>query len=111
MALTRALVRADSRNPSLVTGAPGEAPAARVLADVLRAWGIATEVRDAAPGRPNVVARSGAGEGATLMLNGHLDVVGIEGMRHAPFGGEEREGRIHGRGAQRPTLLRIGHPL
>ena len=33
------------------------------------------------------------------MLNGHLDVVGIEGMTHAAFGGEERDGRLYGRGA------------
>ncbi len=99
VALTRALVRADSRNPSLLGGAPGEREAARVLAEVLRAWGLRVEVREAAPGRPNVVARAGRGTGATLMLNGHLDVVGTDGMRHAPFAAEEREGRIYGRGA------------
>jgi len=35
VALTRELVRVDSRNPTLVAGAPGEARAARVLAGVL----------------------------------------------------------------------------
>ena len=33
------------------------------------------------------------------MFNGHLDVVGVEGMTHAPFDGEERDGRLYGRGA------------
>jgi acetylornithine deacetylase len=99
VALTRALVRADSRNPSLGSGGPGEGEAARVLADALARWGFAVEMHEVLPGRPNVVARAGAGRGRTLMLNGHLDVVGVEGMAHAPFGAEEREGRLYGRGA------------
>ena len=97
--LTRALVRADSRNPSLVTGGPGEGDAARLLAGVLDAWGFRVEMHDVAPGRPNVVARIGTPGTRTLMFNGHLDVVGVAGMRHAPFDADERDGRIYGRGA------------
>ncbi len=97
--LTRTLVRVDSRNPSLVPGAPGEGPVARALAEVLRAWGFAVEVLDAAPNRPNVVARVGPAGGPTLMFNGHLDVVGTEGMTHAPFAAEERDGSLWGRGS------------
>lgn len=99
--LARALVRIDSRNPSLVPGAPGEYEAARALSSVLQAWGFRVEMHDAAPGRPNVVARIGRGEpGArTLMFNGHLDVVGTDGMSHAPFFAEERHGCIYGRGS------------
>jgi acetylornithine deacetylase len=33
------------------------------------------------------------------MLNGHLDVVGVEGMVHQPFSAELRGGRIYGRGS------------
>ncbi len=101
VALARALVRVDSRNPDMIPGAPGEGPCAAVLAAVLRDWGFAVDVYDAAPGRPNVIARLGRAEpGApVLMLNGHLDVVGTEGMAHAPFDGEERDGRLYGRGA------------
>src|SRR5919199_868273 len=96
VALTRELVRVDSRNPDLVAGGPGERACALALADVLRAWGFAVEVVDAAPGRPNVVARIGdaRGGGRSLMLNGHLDIVGVEGMIHAPFDAEERDGRL-----------------
>jgi acetylornithine deacetylase len=97
--LARALVGIDSRNPSLVPGGPGEAEAARVLAGVLDAWGFRVEVHDAAPHRPNVVARLGAPGGRTLMFNGHLDVVGVEGMRHAAFAADERDGRLYGRGS------------
>ena len=102
-ALARALVRIDSRNPSLVAGAPGEHACAVALRAVLDAWGFRTELQDAAPGRPNLVARiGGGGAGASsrsLMFNGHLDVVGIEGMVHPGFAGEQRDGRLYGRGA------------
>lgn len=99
VALTRALVRIDSRNPSLAADGPGEEAAARYLADVLRAWGFRVEMRDAAPGRPNVVARIGTPGGRTLMFNGHLDVVGVEGMAHEPFAAESVEGKLYGRGS------------
>ena len=97
--LARALVRLDSRNPSLVPGGPGEGEAARLLAGVLEAWGLRVELFDATPGRPNVIARAGTPGGRALMFNGHLDVVGVDGMRHAPFDANEREGRLYGRGA------------
>ena len=98
--LLRELVRVDSRNPSLVPGAPGEEPIARRLGSILKAWGFDVELLDAAAGRPNVVARvRGSGGGRSLMFNGHLDVVGVEGMTHAPFDATEMNGRIYGRGA------------
>jgi acetylornithine deacetylase len=34
------------------------------------------------------------------MLNAHMDTVGVEGMTIDPFGGELRDGRVYGRGAQ-----------
>lgn len=99
-ALARALVRIDSRNPSLVPGGVGEALCVARLHEVLDAWGFRVDVHDAAPGRPNLIARIGdARSGRTLMLSGHVDVVGTEGMTHAPFDGVERDGQLHGRGA------------
>jgi acetylornithine deacetylase len=99
VALTRALVAVDSQNPSLVPGAAGEAAVARVLAGVLRDWGFAVDIQEVAPGRPNVVARIGKPGGRSLMFNGHLDVVGVAGMAHAPFDPVERDGHIYGRGS------------
>ena len=99
-ALARTLVRIDSRNPSLAPDGPGESACVALLREVLDAWSFRTEVHDAAPGRPNLVARIGeARRGRTLMLSGHVDVVGVEGMTHAPFDGEERDGRLYARGA------------
>jgi acetylornithine deacetylase len=98
--LTRLLVSIDSRNPSLVPGAPGERACAESLRDVLSAWGFRTALEDAAPGRPNVIARIGDGSnGRSLMFNGHLDVVGTENMLHAAFVAEERDGMLFGRGS------------
>lgn len=99
VALARALIQIDSRNPTLVPGAPGETEVAATLASVLDDWGFRVEIVDAAPGRPNVVARLGPADAPALMLNGHLDVVGIEGMIHEPFTAELRSGRVYGRGS------------
>lgn len=101
VALTSALVRSDSRNPSLIPGAPGEHDSAALLASVLRDWGFAVQVVEAGEGRPNVVARIGpsGGSGRSLMLNGHLDIVGVEGMTHAPFDARIEGGRLYGRGS------------
>lgn len=99
VALARALIRIDSRNPTLVPDAPGEGEVARTLASILDEWGFSVQLTDAAPGRPNVVARIGPSDAPALMLNGHLDVVGVEGMVHEPFAAEMRSGRIYGRGS------------
>jgi len=99
VALARALVQIDSRNPTLVPRAPGEGECARALASVLDAWGFSVELTDSPPGRPNVIARLGPSDTPALMLNGHLDVVGVEGMIHEPFSAEVRDNRIYGRGS------------
>ena len=97
--LTAALVAIDSVNPSLVPGGAGEAEIARYVAAWLADAGLSVETHDAAPGRPNVVGTvRGTGGGASLMLNAHLDTVGVEGMAR-PFAPEVRDGRLHGRGA------------
>jgi acetylornithine deacetylase len=99
VALARELVRIDSRNPALAPNSPGERAAAHALGSALESWGFRVDVQEAAPGRPNIVGRAGRAAGRSLMLNGHLDVVGVEGMTHAPFAGVERDGRLYGRGA------------
>jgi acetylornithine deacetylase len=100
IALTRALVALDSRNPALVPGAPGERACAERLAEVLTAWGFRVDLLEALPGRPNLLARIGGGVGGrSLLLNGHLDTVGVDGMRHDPWEPAERDGRLYGRGS------------
>lgn len=99
VALTEALCARDSRNPSLVPDAPGEGACANFLAQVLEGWGFAVSVQEVAPGRPNVLARIGPVGVSPLVLNGHLDVVGVEGMTHAPFVPERRGGDLYARGS------------
>jgi len=93
------LVAIDSVNPSLEAGGAGE----RALAEFASTWlshaGLKTELADALPGRPNLIARlQGVRPGPTLMWNAHLDTVGVHGMRD-PFGGKIDNGRLFGRGA------------
>ena len=98
--LLRDLVAIDSVNPSLVPGARGEVDVARRLAEELRALGLAVEISEIAPNRPNVVAvLEGRQSGRSLMLCGHTDTVGVAGMSR-PFEPMVREGRLYGRGAQ-----------
>jgi acetylornithine deacetylase len=60
---------------------------------------MAVELMEAAPGRPNVVARVGPSEGRRLMFNGHLDVVDVQDMIHPPFQAQVDGGRLYGRGS------------
>ncbi len=99
VALTQALTRIDSRNPTLAPGAPGEGPIAIALADLLQSWGFRVELRESAAGRPNVVARLGPPDTRAIMFAGHLDTVGVEGMSHSPFSGEIDGDRLYGRGS------------
>ena len=93
------LVRIPSVNPDLVPDADGEAKIANYIADTLAGWGLEVQVREIAEGRLNVIATlEGAGTGRTLLFNGHMDTVGVEGMAE-PYSGEVRDGRLYGRGA------------
>src|SRR5688572_27003390 len=97
--LVAALVAIDSVNPDLVPGGAGEAEIAAFVAAWLREAGLEVHVDEAAPRRPSVVGvASGRGGGTSLMLNAHMDTVGVGGMTR-PFGPEVRDGRLYGRGA------------
>jgi acetylornithine deacetylase len=98
--LLKQLVATNSVNPSLVSGAAGEAVIARVLAEELRGIGLTVEIQEAAPDRPNVIGvLEGRSPGQSLMFCGHVDTVGVAGMTR-PFDPVEQNGRIYGRGAQ-----------
>jgi acetylornithine deacetylase len=98
--LLRDLVAANSVNPSLVPGAAGEAAAAVVAEAAMRRAGLDVVTQMVAPGRPNVIGvLEGRTRGPSVMLCGHLDTVGVEGMAD-PFVPREAGGRLFGRGAQ-----------
>ena len=93
------LVRINSINPVLVPGAPGEAEIAGYVAQWLGDAGLEILVDEPEPGRASVAARlPGTGGGRSLMLNAHMDTVGVDGMAE-PWSGAVREGKLFGRGA------------
>jgi acetylornithine deacetylase len=97
--LLERLVAIDSVNPTLVPGGAGEAALARFVAKWLEERGIAADYAELGPRRANVVARvRGTGGGRSLLLNAHLDTVGLGG---ADGGVQPRVdgSRLYGRGA------------
>jgi acetylornithine deacetylase len=98
-ALLAELVSIDSVNPALVPDGAGEAEIARFVARWAEDAGLAVEVVEPVPGRPSVVATArGRGGGRSLMLNAHLDTVGVAGMA-TPHEPRVEGGRLYGRGA------------
>ena len=96
--LVSALVSIDSVNPDLVPGGAGESEVAAFVADWMREAGLEVELDEAAPGRPSVVGIArGSGGGRSLMLNGHIDTVGTDGLE-SPLEPVVRDGRLYGRG-------------
>jgi len=91
------LIQADTTNP------PGnETAAAELLRDYLEANGLECELYARTQERANVVTRiRGTGDGPSLLLLGHTDVVLADPAEWSvpPFSGEVRDGEIWGRGA------------
>lgn len=97
--LLQKLVAIDSVNPNLVPGGAGEHEIAAFVASWCERADLAVDVEEAAPGRPSVVATArGTGGGRALLLNAHMDTVGVETMT-APFDVRLEDGRLYGRGS------------
>ena len=97
--LAAQLVAIESINPDVVAGGSGEFGVARFVAEWCERAGLETELTELAPGRANVVAVArGTGGGRSLMLNAHMDTVGVAGMDD-PFVPRLEDGRLYGRGA------------
>jgi len=98
--LAAQLVAIESINPDIVAGGSGEIALARFVAEWCERAGLETTLSELAPGRANVVAIArGSGGGRALMLNAHMDTVGVAGMTD-PFVPRLENGRLYGRGAQ-----------
>ena len=114
------LIRIDTRNPySGDRDAPGEIAGQAYLEPILRDLGARTRLFDCPPdiydrmdvigpanrdftGRPNLIGEwdfgARAGDGPRVIVNGHMDTVGAEGMEIEPFSAEIRDGAVWGRG-------------
>jgi acetylornithine deacetylase len=77
----------------------GEAAIAAWARDWLVAQGVSARLETVVPGRANVVAEVGSGDGRALVLCAHLDTVGVEGMTSPPFAPRVADGRLFGRGS------------
>jgi acetylornithine deacetylase len=97
--LAAQLVAIESINPDVVADGSGETKIARFVAEWCDRAGLETTLSEPAPGRPNVVAVArGSGGGRSLMLNAHMDTVGVAGMAD-PFTPRLEDGRLYGRGS------------
>ena len=99
--LCQELIRIDTSNYGNGDG-PGERKAAEYVAGLIDEVGIESTIIEGSPGRANVVARWGGGDGRPpLLLHGHLDVVPAEAAdwQVDPFAGEIKDGQVWGRGA------------
>jgi succinyl-diaminopimelate desuccinylase len=98
--LCRGLIALPSENPP-----GGETAVAELVADLLSAAGFDVGRFDAAPNRPNVVARLRRGQGRKLILQAHSDTKPAVPSGAAslwttdPFRPEERAGLLYGLGA------------
>jgi acetylornithine deacetylase len=101
VALLAELVSIDSVNPSLVPGAAGERAIIEHLLARLERSGFTALVAAPTdhPDRPSLLAwHAGSRPGPCLLLNGHVDTVGVSGMDD-PFVPRIEGDRLHGRGA------------
>ena len=93
------LVQINSVNPDLESGGGGEQEVGEYIIGLLNDMGIEAELDQLAPGRVNVTGIiRGKGDGPSLMLNAHMDTVGITGMEY-PFSAKIENGKLYGRGA------------
>jgi acetylornithine deacetylase len=98
--LTQDLIRIESTNPTLVRGGTGETSIAKFVQHWLEQHGFATHWLETTPNRPSVVGvYKGSGGGRSLMLNGHLDTVTLEGYDGDPLKPFIKEGKLYGRGS------------
>ncbi|OPZ56148.1 MAG: Acetylornithine deacetylase [bacterium ADurb.BinA028] len=101
VALLSDLVAIDSVNPGLVDDAAGESAIVAFLANRLRANGFTVTIINAEghANRPSLLAVGpGPADAPTVVLNGHLDTVGVSGMP-SPFTPRVEGHQLFGRGA------------
>lgn len=97
VAILTDLVAINSINTTL-SGGPGEKEIAAFISHHLSRLGFEAQVQKVSGERANVVALvRGKSSAPSLLLNGHIDTVGVEGMP-APFTLRQEGDRLYGRG-------------
>jgi acetylornithine deacetylase len=99
ISILQKLVQINSVNPALELGGAGEEEIGKFIFDELNQLGIHAVIDELAPGRVNVTGTiHGKGGGKSLVLNAHMDTVGVKGMVD-PFSAKIIDGKLYGRGA------------
>lgn len=98
--LLKNLVTIQSINPSIdKQNGTGEKEIAEYCVKWLTEHNIKAWIDEVEPGRTNVVAELGNGNGPTIVLCAHIDTVGVNGMTIPPFEPNIKEGKLFGRGS------------
>ncbi len=94
------LISINSINPYLDEKGNGEWEIANYISEFLKEIGLEVNCQKIDEKRTNIIGiLKGNGKGKTLMLNGHTDTVGVEGMSIQPFFPKFEKGKIYGRGS------------
>ena len=82
------------------SGTPGESELARFMVDSMKGFGLSADLQEVGESRLNAIGRlKGAGGGASLLFNGHLDTnPATEGWTVDPWGGIYDKDFIYGIG-------------
>jgi acetylornithine deacetylase len=107
------LIRINSVNPNYADGVP-EIELADYVERFFRARRIDTERQLVFPNRPNVIARvAGRQSRCRVVLEAHMDTVGVGGMKIEPWNPVVRAGKMYGRGAcdNKASLAAMMHAL
>ena len=98
LTLLKELVAKPSVNP--VYGGPGEAYVESFVSDFLKSHSIEFRVQEVLPRRNNLVARIGPDDRPAVLVEAHMDTVGVAGwFDGSPYDLTEKEGKYFGRGA------------
>ena len=96
--LLKSLIRIPSVNP--VYGGPGEAEVQAFVESWLGQNGIDHRLQEVFPGRNNVIARVGPEDKPVLLIEAHMDTVGVDSWAMGdPCTPLEKDGRLYGRGS------------
>lgn len=98
VSLTQTLIQIDSSVSD--SAGPGETSIAQYITAWLQHRNIECHWIEETAGRPSVIGVvRGSGDGKSLMFNGHIDTVTLQGYNGDPLSGKIVDGNIYGRGA------------
>lgn len=100
LSIAQSLIRIPSINPSFDTSSRAEGDVAHWLSQWGESNGFETTLQPVTDKRSNVlITLRNGGDHPHLLLNGHMDTVGVGGMTIDPFAATVTGGRLYGRGA------------